>query len=102
VSAVLTTAFADLVLELFVDCLELTTTVEVFELFVPLELLVDCFELPALVCFDEECVSPYEPKEPNDSEAFAFACLADFLSYERERERERGECGRTFNLSISQ
>ena len=76
----LTTAFADLVLELFVDCLELTTTVEVFELFVPLELLVDCFELTASVCFDEECVSPYEPKGPNDSEAFASACLADFLS----------------------
>ena len=87
------------------DCFELTTTVETFELFGPLELLVDCFELPALVCFDEECVSPYDPKEPNDSEAFASACLADFLSYERERERERereANVERTFNLSISQ
>jgi len=47
------TALADFVLEILVDCLEVTATTDIvafddeaFELFVPLVLSVECFELP--------------------------------------------------------
>lgn len=83
-------AFADLALELLVDCFELTTTTtadvvafddESFELFVPLTLalLVDCFELPdllPLLCIVMEWYPPYE------SELESFWVLDDLLCVE--------------------